>query len=163
MDPLFLIILVGLGLVFFYATRRSMRSGLPNLPPEPAVPPEADDTSNQADVEAATRQQPASAAKHRSRRQGQARAVESGSQSPDWQVWGRSPPAPGPQRKTATPTYRNPTNTYGPANAIFSSRAELRRAVVTMTVLGPCRALGPYSDPAASINADAATGAQRSG
>ena len=163
MDPLFLIILVGLGLVFFYATRRSMQVGLPNLPPESAAPPETDGASNQADVEAATRRKSAGTGKHRSRRQAQARGVQSVSQSPDWQVWARSPPAPGPQRMTANSNHQNRTNAIGPAVALFSTSAELRRAVVTMTALGPCRALKPYAGPAAaaSITADPANGHRR--
>jgi hypothetical protein len=177
MDPISLILLVGLALVFVYATRRSMRGGLPSAPPtQPAPPglPEASRTNQPADTGATARHKPASgnqpAAKDRSRRRGPARPGDPGWQDPDpagpvlspgpavpanlRQMPNQIPkqvPRPAPGRSTVSnPSYRNPHNLPRRKDALFGSRAELQHAVVGMTVLGPCRALAPYSEPAAA-------------
>lgn len=77
-------------------------------------------------------------------------------EAPDEFAWGRQPvaeplpaaaapaePAEGPVAPRPPPA-RAPR--HAAAGAFFRSPGDLRRAIVTMTVLGPCRALDPY-DP----------------
>lgn len=58
--------------------------------------------------------------------------------------WGRplaAPvPAPQPPVRTAAPPPGRPRA----AHPLFRTRQDLRRAIVVMTVLGPCRALEPF-------------------
>lgn len=68
------------------------------------------------------------------------------------EFWGRlpeavQPPAPPAARSAATPRDQRPWARERAVSPLLGSRQDLRRAVVLMTVLGPCRALAPYEGP----------------
>lgn len=52
-----------------------------------------------------------------------------------------SPAPPGRAALLGAPAATAATSTAGPASQLLGSRQDLRRAVLSMTVLGPCRAL----------------------
>jgi hypothetical protein len=60
--------------------------------------------------------------------------------------WGRPPaaplPTPQPPVRTAAPV--PPPGRARAAHPLFRTPQDLRRAIVVMTVLGPCRALEPF-------------------
>lgn len=63
-------------------------------------------------------------------------------------IWGRpaAPPSRAPAPHEAAPAPRSVPATPPPARAahpLFRTRQDLRRAIVAMTVLGPCRAQEP--------------------
>ena len=56
-------------------------------------------------------------------------------------VWGRTPaPAPAPKTLLAPPAPPPAPRRMHPARALLNDKRDLRRAVVLMMILGPCRA-----------------------
>lgn len=169
MDPLFLIILVALALVFVYSTRRAMRQTL-KLPVsqdaaadlktaaaartsgQVEAPVSQPDRSGQA--MRAPQNMPAEDARHA----GAARPVQT-AQAKVEEVWGRNPERPArPVAASARPrrddsrSRRSPLPTAAVPGAyrasrgqkMYGSKASLNQAIIAMTVLGPCRAIEPY-------------------
>lgn len=143
MSPVFLLLAAVLGVVFVYAMRRTMRT-----PTFKGPTPE----------DAAEDVQQAAAAREVDADMSTASAPPAPRPSPLPEAlgadWGRVPaPAsrpslaqraytPPPQRQAlAAPSRQVRTSR---ARALLGSRDGLHRAVVAMTVLGPCRALDPY-------------------
>lgn len=140
MSPLFLALVVLLGAIFVYATRRAMRKTSFDLPTPQDAAQELDEaTAARTDGTVHTA------------------AGEPARHAPPDASWGRQPaatPRPAPrhlprqehvrrplQTGSAVPGFRRPSR----AHAMFGNRAGLHHAVVAMTVLGPCRALDPYT------------------
>jgi hypothetical protein len=62
---------------------------------------------------------------------------------PQAQTWQGATSAELARRVEPTAPGTGPMQPRMPSNALFRTRQDLRRAVVAMTVLGPCRALDP--------------------
>ncbi|KWT97098.1 MULTISPECIES: hypothetical protein [unclassified Variovorax] len=135
-DPLFYVLLAALALVFGYAARRGAR----RLPERPVQEQAAEEL--QEAVEA--RESPPNAAVDGREPRGRSREP--------------SPIAQRPVRRTsaALTDIAPPRRTR--TQAMLGSRQGLRDAVVSMTVLGRCRALQPHSTPGADA---AGSGAER--
>lgn len=60
--------------------------------------------------------------------------------------WGRAPaaPVPAPQPPVRTAASAPPPGRPRAAHPLLRTPQDLRRAIVVMTVLGPCRALEPF-------------------
>ncbi|MDP3166037.1 MAG: hypothetical protein Q8N06_11380 [Hydrogenophaga sp.] len=161
MNPVFLALVILLGAVFVYATRRAMRQNTFNLPTpqdaaqelEEAAAAREDGMVRTASGEPVRYDAPAS-----ERGQGGVVPSEPAGLPPLDAGWGRQPsvtPPRAPHLPTRAPTtQRRPLQTAAAlpgrrspsrAQAMFGDRAGLRYAVVAMTVLGPCRALDPYT------------------
>lgn len=163
MNPVFLALVVLLGVIFVYATRRAMRQNTFNHLPTPQ------DAAQELEEAAAAREdgvvrtasgEPVQYDDASSERSPGGVLPPSPAGLPPLDAgWGRQPPAaperaprpparlqPGAPRRplqaaAAVPGQRRPSRAQG----MFGNRAGLRYAVVAMTVLGPCRALDPYT------------------
>ncbi len=152
MNPVFLALVVLLGAVFVYATRRTMRQNTFNLPTPQDAAQELEDAAvaREDGVVRTASGEPV---------QYDAPPSMPAGQPPLDAGWGRQPSAapersPRPAARPQTPHQRRPLQTAAAApgsrrpsrsQAMFGNRAGLRYAVVAMTVLGPCRALDPYT------------------
>lgn len=159
MSPLFFALLGLLAAVFFYAIRRTLRQPTLNLPPLPdaAQEDEYDASESEAGAARTASGEPAGHDPAPSDRSRTRAANAPGSRTPLDTGWGRQPAGTGARAQHPAPSpghARRPLQTTAPmhgkqrpsrAHRMFGSRADLRRAVVAMTVLGPCRALDPYT------------------
>ncbi|MBC7707176.1 MAG: hypothetical protein H7274_24940 [Rhodoferax sp.] len=169
MDPLFLIILVALALVFVYSTRRAMRQTLKLPVPQDASAnlKKAAAASRSGQVEAPVSQParpgqalraPQNMPAEDARPTGAARPVQA-AQAKVEEAWGRNPKRPerhvaasARPRRYDSRSRRDPLPTAAVPGAyrasrgqkMYGSRASLNQAIISMTVLGPCRAIEPY-------------------
>lgn len=152
MNPVFLALVILLGAIFVYATRRAMRQNTFNLPTP-------QDAAQELEEAAAAREDGVVRTASGEPVQYDTPPSLPAGQPPLDAGWGRQPSAaperaPRPPAKTHTPHQRRPLQTAAAlpgsrrpsrGQAMFGNREGLRYAVVAMTVLGPCRALDPYT------------------
>lgn len=163
MNPVFLALVILLGAIFVYATRRAMRQNTFNLPTpqdaaqelEEAAAAREDGVVRTASGEPVQYDAPPSERSH-----GAGEPPSPAGLPPLDAGWGREPSAAAPERAPRPPArpqtrhQRRPLQTAAAlpgsrrpsrGQAMFGNREGLRYAVVAMTVLGPCRALDPYT------------------